>query len=247
LVKLLDSDIQTREVLDWTGVHLLHYSMSSCSQKLRIYLGAKGIAWTSHPVDLSANESYGAWFMGINPRGMVPVLVLDGAVHIDSNDIIATLEEIFPSPDLWPTSRAAEISAGLAAEDAMHHDLRLLSFRFVHGRTGNAKTPELLAAYRTNGGMMVGGQPDTEKAKELAFYETLAGEGLPDARCRDAAWRFRGAFDSFETGLATAPYLMGETVGVLDIAWFVYVHRLGLAGYPFAALHPRLARIIHQA
>ena len=31
---------------------------------------------------------------------------------------------------------------------------------------------------------------------------------------------------------------MGDTLSVLDIAWFIYAHRLSLAGYPFARLHP---------
>ena len=28
---------------------------------------------------------------------------------------------------------------------------------------------------------------------------------------------------------------------MLDIAWFIYAHRLSLAGYPFARLHPRVS------
>jgi hypothetical protein len=43
VVQLLDSDIKTREVLDWKGVHLIHYMGSSCSQKVRIFLNLKGI------------------------------------------------------------------------------------------------------------------------------------------------------------------------------------------------------------
>jgi glutathione S-transferase len=240
LVKLIESDIRTREVLAWRGVHVLHYPMSSCSQKLRIYLGVKGIEWTPHSVDLSANESYGAWFMGINPRGMVPVLVIDGAVHIESNDIMEVLERHASEPVLWPADRADEIRERLMFEDDLHHDLRVLSFRFVHGRTGTTKTPELLAAYRANGAATVGGKSDPAKDEELRFYEGLAADGLGDARCRQAAGRFRDAFDDFERILETSPFLTGETPGVLDIAWFVYVHRLDLAGYPFAALHPRL-------
>ena len=34
---------------------------------------------------------------------------------------------------------------------------------------------------------------------------------------------------------------MGDTLSVLDIAWLIYAHRLSLAGYPFARLHPRVA------
>ena len=33
---------------------------------------------------------------------------------------------------------------------------------------------------------------------------------------------------------------MGDTLSVLDIAWFIYANRLSLAGYPLARLHPRL-------
>lgn len=32
---------------------------------------------------------------------------------------------------------------------------------------------------------------------------------------------------------------MGDSLSVLDIAWFVYGQRLSLAGYPFERLHPR--------
>ncbi|HEY5964613.1 MAG TPA: glutathione S-transferase N-terminal domain-containing protein, partial [Xanthobacteraceae bacterium] len=102
MVQLVDSDIKTREVHAWMGVHVLHFAGSSCSQKLRIFLNLKGIVWESHPVDLHSNENFKPWFLGINPRGLVPVLVHDGAVHIESNDIIAYLEQTFPSPKLIP-------------------------------------------------------------------------------------------------------------------------------------------------
>ena len=98
MVQLVDSDIKTREVLGWKGVHVLHFMGSSCSQKLRIFLNLKGIPWHSHPVDLPANENFQPWFLGINPRGLVPVLVHDGAVHIESNDIIQYLEKRVPAP-----------------------------------------------------------------------------------------------------------------------------------------------------
>ncbi len=99
MVQLLDNDIKTREVLDWKGVHVLHFMGSSCSQKLRIFLNLKGIKWESHLVDLFSNENFQPWFLGINPRGLVPVLVHNGAVHIESNDIIQYLEERFPAPN----------------------------------------------------------------------------------------------------------------------------------------------------
>ena len=33
---------------------------------------------------------------------------------------------------------------------------------------------------------------------------------------------------------------------MLDIAWFIYAHRLSLAGYPFARLHPRVDAFLQK-
>lgn len=224
----------TAEIAAWRGVHLFHFGMSSCSQKVRLYLRLKGIAWTGHPVDLAAHENYRPAFLAINPRGMVPVLVLDGAVHADSNAIITLLEERFPEPCLIPADRRAEIEDMLEAEDSLHHDLRHLSFRYVHGRSGSTKTPELMQVYRDHG------RSDAEKASEIAFYERLARTGLDDETCRLSAARFRAAFDGFERRLADHPFLFGDRLTVIDIAWFVYAYRLHLGGYPLKRLHPRL-------
>jgi len=136
MVQLADGDIKTREVLGWKGVHVLHFMGSSCSQKLRIFLNLKGIPWQSHPIDLPAYENMQPWFLGINPRGLVPVLVHDGAVHIESNDIIQYLERKFPTPRLIPAGHENEVAALLKHEDDLHLDLRTLSFRFVFAPPG---------------------------------------------------------------------------------------------------------------
>jgi len=217
-----------------SGLHLFHFGMSSCSQKLRIALGMKGVSWTGHLVDLAAHENYGAEFLAINPRGMVPVLVIDGEIHVESNEILLLLEERFPEPCLVPPAQRGEIAALLAEEEALHHDLRHLSFRFVHGRTGSTKTPELMRAYRE------GSPTDAKKAAEIAFYERLAETGLDLATCRTSAQKFRAAFEHFETRLAAHPYLTGDTLTLIDIAWFVYAYRLTAGGYPLEALHPRV-------
>jgi Glutathione S-transferase, N-terminal domain len=78
MVQLVDSDIRTRKVLAWKGVHVLHFMGSSYSRKLRIFLNLKGIKWTSRHVDLFTNENFSPWFLGINPRRLVPVLAHDG-------------------------------------------------------------------------------------------------------------------------------------------------------------------------
>ena len=240
MVQLVDSDIKTREVLGWKGVHVLHFMGSSCSQKLRVFLNLKGIPWQSHPIDLPHYENMQPWFLGINPRGLVPVLVHDGAVHIESNDIIQYLEQKFPSPRLIPAGHETEVASLLHHEDDLHLDLRTLSFRFVFAPPGPPKPAAALESYIANGAGTVNGVQDREKQVQIEFWQRAAKEGFTDERARASALRFRAEFDALDRRLTKQPYLMGADLSVLDIAWLIYEHRLSLAGYPFARLHPHV-------
>ena len=240
MVQLVDSDIRTREVLGWKGIHVLHFMGSSCSQKLRVFLNLKGIAWQSHPIDLPHYENMQPWFLGINPRGLVPVLVDDGAVHIESNDIIQYLEKKIQTPRLIPVGHENEVAALLQHEDGLHLDLRTLSFRFVFAPPGPPKPAAALESYLANGAGTVRGEKDHEKEFQIEFWRRAAEEGFTDEQARYSAQRFRGEFDGLDMKLANSSYLLGPDLTVLDIAWLIYVHRLSLGGYPFARLHPHV-------
>ena len=240
MVQLVGSDIKTREVLGWKGVHILHFMGSSCSQKLRVFLNLKGIAWQSHHIDLPGNENFRPWFLGINPRGLVPVLVHDGAVHIESNDIITYLEKAFPEPKLIPPGHENNVAALLKHEDDLHLDLRTLSFRFVFAPPGPPKPAEALQSYAENGSGTVQGLVDRDKRIQIEFWERAAKEGFTDEAARASARKFRAEFDAMDKILARQPYLMGDRLTVLDIAWLIYAHRLSLAGYPLKRLHPQV-------
>jgi glutathione S-transferase len=171
----------------------------------------------------------------------VPVLVHDGAVHIESNDIIQHLEKAFPSPRLIPAGHENEVAALLAHEDDLHLDLRTLSFRFVFAPPGPPKPPAALESYAANGSGTVQGAKDRDKEIQIEFWLRAAKEGFTDERAKASAQKFRAEFDALDQRLAQKPYLMGDTLSVLDIAWFIYAFRLSLAGYPFKRLHPHVA------
>jgi glutathione S-transferase len=241
MVKLTKADIKTTEVLGWKGFHVFHYEMSSCSQKLRIFLNLKKIDWQSHPVDLLNNQNVSEWYLGINPRGLVPVLVHDGDVHIESNDILLYLEKLFPTPALIPAGATAEIEKMLEQENDLHLDFRALSFRFMFNPPETPKTPDVIEIYTKAGTGTVEGVDDVGKARELEFWRRYAKEGVTDDTARTAAQKFKKAFDELDVRLASQPNLLGKDVSLLDIAWFIYVNRLQTAGYPLARLHPHLS------
>ena len=116
MVKLDAAQVKTKEVLGWTGLHLFHYKDSTCSRKVRTVLALKRLEYTGHHIELSTRENISEYYLGINPRGLVPCLVHDGAVIIESNDIVDYIEAAFPEP------RLVDAAAGAAgeAEDRLH-------------------------------------------------------------------------------------------------------------------------------
>ena len=240
MVQLLETDIRTRDVLGWKGVHLFHFHGSSCSQKTRIVLNLKGVEWEAHPIDLPRGENLSARFLGINPRGLVPTLVVDGEVHIESNDIVTLLDRRFPAPRLIPEGREADMAGLLRHEDDLHHDLRTISFRFTQPRPRAPKSAKALADYRAGGSGTVLGDRDPDKAAEIAYWERIARDGITDEAIRASAARFRRSFEELDRRLGAAPYILGAQMSMADIAWFIYVNRLDLCGYPVERLHPDL-------
>ncbi len=110
----------------------------------------------------------------------------------------------------------------------------------MFARPGPPKPAAALQSYIKNGAGTVQGAKDLEKQVQIEFWQRAAKEGFTDERARASALKFRSEFDALDKTLAREPYLMGQDLSVLDIAWFIYEHRLSLALYPFERLHPHV-------
>jgi glutathione S-transferase len=240
MVKLLDSDIQTKEVLSWEGLHLFHFLGSACSQKTRIILNMKDLKWVSHEINLGKKEHFTPWCLGINPRGLVPTLIMDGSVYIESNDIIQLLDEKFPQNKLVPKNFQNKMDELLCHENDLHLDLRTITFRFTQHRGKTPRTTEDLQNYRKGGAGTVEGKADPDKIREIEFWEKVASEGIPDQAVKKSAKRFRINLERLDKTLVKTQYLLGNSISILDVAWFIYANRLILCGYPVKKLHPNV-------
>ena len=63
---------------------LYHNGASTCSQKVRMVLAEKALDYTSHVIDLIKGEQHDPGYVKLNPNHVVPTLVHDGAVIIES-------------------------------------------------------------------------------------------------------------------------------------------------------------------
>ena len=237
-MKLLSSDIKTKEILDWKGVHLLNYQFSACSMKTRIYLNLKKIPFTSHQINLSAGENFSEWFQGINPRSLVPVLIHDGEVHIESNDILEYLEGCFKESPLIPENMEEKIKELLKFEDNLHVDIRNITFKFLVPRflnKGKSVQPKAKKKATLNGEL------DSMDDVNRNFWEHYEKYGITDEDASRSLIRFRTALEDLNDQLEDSPYILGAELSLVDIAWFIYATRIQHANYPLKRLHPNVS------
>ena len=90
-------------------------------------------------------------------------------------------------------------------------------------------------------------RPTADKHIQIEFWQRAAKEGFTDERARASAQKFRAEFDALDKRLAAAPYLMGDAVSVLDIAWFIYANRLSLGRLSVRAAASARARLEGEA
>lgn len=120
---------------------------SPFARKVRMALGFKGVTYESIDALALAEQ---ARLHVVNPRAEVPVLV-DGDVSVvDSADIVAYLEDRFPTPPLMPSSPPLRATARRwqriadTVLDAIVHDVSLWTWPTHH--RADAPPPGLLEA-----------------------------------------------------------------------------------------------------
>ena len=78
-------------------INLYQSSGSPNSRRVRIFLAEKGLSIPQVPVDLGKGEQHSAAYRAINPRRVVPTLVLeDGTAIGEVPAIMRYLDEAFP-------------------------------------------------------------------------------------------------------------------------------------------------------
>lgn len=83
---------------------LYHNRMSVCSQKVRLVMAQKNIKAVEHHLDLGAGDSHAPEYLRLNSNGVVPTLIDDGNVIIESTIICEYLEEAYPKLSLAPSN-----------------------------------------------------------------------------------------------------------------------------------------------
>jgi glutathione S-transferase len=175
---------------------LYHAAGSPNSRRVRIFLAEKGLTVPLVPVDLGAGEQHSEAYRAINPRRVVPTLVLEDGTSI--GEVLAIwryFEEIAPEPALLGATAKEK-----ALMTMWERRVELEGFASVMEAVRNA-VPRLK-------GRAIAGPHDYEQIPALVERSRL---------------RVRNFLGDLEARLAEAPFVAGERFSAADITALVTV------------------------
>lgn len=202
-------------------IKLYHNNMSSCAQKVRFALAAKGIDWVGEELDLRRGDQLQPDYLRINPKGLVPALVHDGNVVVESNIILDYLNEVFPEPPLLPEAPLDRASVRWwmkRLDDGLHLDLAALSFgiAFRHQLLKICESTEAVDKH-------IDAVPDPYLRE---VERQVVHDGMDSPRFAMAVVQFNKLIQEIDNELSSHDWIGTDSLSLADIAYAPYVTRL---------------------
>lgn len=181
---------------------LYNAPQSTCSQKVRICLWEKGLTFSEKKLDLFKGDQLTEEYKKLNPNGVVPTLVHDDEVIIDSSVIIEYLDELFPGVPLSPKTAAgrAHMREWMRFfEEVPAPAVRVPSYNRVFLRHFQKMTDEEFIAFGES------------KPLRKDFFLKMGRTGYSDEEMQQAENRLRLTIERMESQLRRGgPWLLGE-------------------------------------
>lgn len=193
---------------------------STCSQRVRYVLHAKGKSFEEHKLDLFKGDQLRPEYLAINPNGVVPALLHNGAPVTDSAVIIEYLEDILG--DVTPLKprdplKVAEMRAMMRFIDEVPTPaIRVPSYNLAFLPHYQSMTEEGFQALCDS------------KPLRREFLMKMGRTGFPQADMDEALARLQRGMDRMATWLAAGggPWLMGKEMTLADISIMPVIVRM---------------------
>lgn len=216
-------------------LELYHNPFSTCSQKVRLVLAEKGIDFVSREIDLFAGEQHAPEYVKLNPNHVVPTLVHDGAVLIESTLINEYLDEAFPDHPMRPADPRGRHAVRLwtkLLDEKVHPATAVVTFALGPRTLLLQQPPEVREAN-------IAAIPD---AKGRAERRSVVEHGVQAPEFLGAFEQMMALLDRIEASVKPGGWLSGETFGLADAAVLPYVLRLD-----HLAMRPPLSPAVRPA
>lgn len=216
-------------------LRLYHAWASTCSQKVRLALAEKELAYDEVVLNLRRFEQLAPDFLAINPDAMVPVLDHDGFVLRESTIINDYLDDAFPDHPLRPAD--AKGRAKVAVWNRLIDDVATLAIKKPSFQKN--LRPYLQSLPDAEIDDAVRRMPNPETARR---WRDAARNGIPEAELAAAHAELRRMLDRMQGVLARDEWLAGDAYSLADINMAPFVHRLSdFPEYDFDRQWPAVA------
>jgi len=207
---------------------------SVCSQKVRIALEEKGLEAKEHIMTLRGDQNEPA-YLKLNPNGVVPTLIHDGRVIVESALILYYLDEVFPDPPLMPSDVWGKFRVRMynkLIDEYGHNSCTTLTF-------ATAYRPNFLKMSRE------AWQAEIDKAplkRRAQAKRDVIEKGLESEYVVEAVGHFEKLIAWMAEDLKRSPYIAGASFSNADVAVIPYFLRLELCNLAgMWRQHPRIA------
>lgn len=213
---------------------LYHSLTSVCSQKVRLTLAELGLGYDSRVMDLKKGDQFSADYLKLNPAAVVPTLINEDRVVLQSNTIMRRLCAFMPEHPLSVATADNGRSCGnwLDRADQFHVAIHAITYVCVNRRGLLNLSPEQLEQRFQN-------IPDPVRATRL---RQIVKDGFESAPVKAALETLAEILPLLQTSARRHRWLTGDRVTLADFAMFPFVHRLHLLGFDQLSAHGDLAR-----
>ncbi len=197
---------------------LYHGRTSVCSVKARLALAEKGVSFESQLMTLRGDQ-FDPQYMKLNPNAVVPTLVRDGNVIIESTVIMHYVDDTFDGPSLMPADPLARAKVHMTAklmDEHVHNSCTVLSFATANRGHLTRLSPDELEAELAKSPNRVRSDAKRQVVKQ----------GLDAPLVIEAVHHFEKLLDLIEAGVQDGPYIAGASYSLADAAATPYVWRL---------------------
>jgi glutathione S-transferase len=213
-------------------LELYHAGLTTCSKKSRLCLKEKGLPYRSHYMRLDRFEHHTPEYLELNPNGIVPTLVHDGRVVIESGVINEYVDEVFPEVPLRPADPLTRARMRVFCKMADEYALPATRVpTWARTKSANLKAMNDAEFERT-----IRATPLVDHQLKM---KALRGEGFSKKEFEEAFGRMDYVFDRCESALGDGPYLAGRDYTLADIAILPYVFAFNLVRPELFQSHPR--------
>lgn len=200
---------------------LYHYWDSFCSFKVRLCLEEKELPWRGESINLMMFENLTPRYLQVNPSGLVPTLVHDGQVIVESSIINEYLDGVFPQMRLRPVNELelARMRYWVRVEEEqLFKAVRPASLNLIMKRIFGRMSEKELDAHLAR-------HPRQHLVGRLKRMFT---EPVDQAAIDKSRQMLRAAFESMDQTLEGQPWLAGHTYSLADIAAAPVIDRVQL-------------------